>query len=101
GIVHVVAAFASVLHQRINKANLVKRSTKYTPRIDPQRQLDLRIKEETQYIPWTVQYLYSERMRWYLYAMLGRKDMADSHKALQLAQSELPDAAPFLVLRTG
>lgn len=89
GIVHVVAAFASVLHQRINKANLVKRSTKYTPRIDPQRQLDLRIKEETQYIPWTVQYLYSERMRWYLYAMLGRKDMADSHKALQLAQSEL------------
>ena len=28
-------------------------------------------------------------MRWYLYAMLGRKDMTDSHKALQLAQSEL------------
>lgn len=89
GIAHVVAAFTSVLHQRNNKANLVKRSTKYSPRIDPQRQLDLLIKGETQDIPWTVQYLYSERMRCYLYAMLGRKDMADSHKSLQLAQSEL------------
>lgn len=90
GLVHVAAAFASVFHQRINKARLVNKSVKYSPKIsDPQRQLDQRIEGETQYIPFTTQYLYTERMKWYLYALLGRKESMDSHKSLHLAQSEV------------
>ncbi|QDA57207.1 hypothetical protein [Thermomonas aquatica] len=90
GVVHAAAAFASVFHQRINKANLVKKSVKYSPKIsDPQRQLDQFVKGETRQIPHTVQYLYTERMKWYLFALLERKDTTDSHKSLQLAQSEL------------
>ncbi|WP_313642701.1 hypothetical protein [Stenotrophomonas sp.] len=91
GIVHIVAAFASVLHQRFMKAEtkLVKTSVRYGPKTDPQRHLDLRISRATLYIPWTVQYLYGERMKWYILALLARKSAADSHVNFQLAQSEL------------
>lgn len=42
GIAHLVASFASILHQRSSKAAVVKKSVKYTSSVaDPQRQLDL------------------------------------------------------------
>ena len=91
GIAHIVSAFASILHQRATKAKvkLVKKSVRYNPKVDPQRHLDQRINDKSPYIPWTVQYLYTERMKWYIYALLSRKDIADSHATFQLAQSEL------------
>lgn len=90
GIAHLISSFASILHQRSSKAALVKKSTKYTSSIaDPQRQLDLFISKKLQHIQLITQYIYSERMQSYLYALLKRKDKYDSYKALQLAQTEL------------
>jgi len=90
GIAHLVASFASILHQRSSKAAFVKKSVKYTSSVaDPQRQLDLFLSKKSRHIPLTTQYIYSERMKSHLHVLLNRKGIYDSYRALQLAQTEL------------
>ena len=90
GVVHVVAAFCSVLHQRKLKPNTEEISLKYNLLLDvPQKKLDAYITRKSKHLLYTAQFIYLERMKWYVNALLGRKDKADSHIAVQVAQSEL------------
>ena len=90
GIVHIVAAYCSVLHQRKLKSKPEKNSKKYgTKLIAPQKILDSYLSRRSTHIPWTVQFKYRERTKWYVHALLGRKHKADSHIAVQIAQAEL------------
>lgn len=98
GAVHVVAAFCSVLHQRKMKSKTGSTSRRYGSRsAAPQKLLDHYISRRATHLPWTAQFTYRERTRWYVHALLGRKDKADSHIAVQIAQSELSRAV-FMTL---
>ena len=98
GVVHVVAAFCSVLHQRKMKSKPERNSRRYGSKSSaPQKLLDQYIARRATHIPWTVQSTYLERTKWYVHALLGRKDKADSHIAVQIAQSELSRAV-FMTL---
>ena len=89
GLVHVVAAFCSVLHQRKLKTKPEKNSRRYGSRFSaPQKLLDAYIKGGATHIPSTVGFKYLERTRWYVHALLGRKHKADRHIAVRIAQSE-------------
>lgn len=93
GIVHVAAAFCSVLHQRKMKSKLPRNSRKYGLKSSaPQNLLDQFIAEGFKHFPLTAQYTYLQRTQWYVAALLNRKDRADSHLTLQLAQSQLSNA---------
>lgn len=90
GVVHVIAAFCSVLHQRKLKPGKKKTSLKYKLLFDaPQKKLDAHITGKSKHLLYTAQFIYLERMRWYVHALLDRKDKANSHVAVQVAQSEL------------
>lgn len=90
GLLHVVAAYCSVLHQRKLKSKPDKTSRKYGSKFAaPQKLLDEYIAGRAMHIPWTVKYTYLARTKWYVHALLGRKDKADSHQSVQSAQSEL------------
>ncbi|WP_182657451.1 hypothetical protein [Stenotrophomonas lacuserhaii] len=90
GVVHVIAAFCSVLHQRKINSKLAKQSRRYGPQFTtPQKQLDAYINRTSEHVPYTAQFAFRERTRWYVHALLGRKDKADAHIAVQIAQSEL------------
>ncbi|MBL8256434.1 MAG: hypothetical protein JNJ62_07525 [Pseudoxanthomonas mexicana] len=98
GVLHVVAAFCSVLHQRKVKSKPERNSKKYGAKFSaPQKLLDQYISLESTHIPWTVQFTYLKRIEWYVQALLGRKEKADSHLAVQIAQSELSKAV-FMTL---
>lgn len=89
GIVHVVAAFCSVLHQRKMKSKPVGNSKKYGAKLSsPQKQLDSFIADPETHFPLTAQYIYTERTKWYVEALLGRRHKADAHVALLIAQNE-------------
>ena len=93
GVIHVVAAYCSVLHQRKSKSKPEKNSKKYGQKYSaPQKLLDNYIARRSTHIPWTVQFKYAERTKWYVHAMLGRKHKADSHLAVRITQSELTRA---------
>lgn len=86
-VVHVVAAFCSVLHQRKLKSKPMK-SRRYGSKISsPQKQLDAFIEGKVTHLASTAWFIYSERTLWYTQAMLGRLGMASSHKPLQTAQA--------------
>jgi hypothetical protein len=90
GIAHVVAAYCSVLHQRKSKSKSEKKSRKYGSKLSsPQKLLDGYIARSTTHIPWTVGFIYMERTKWYVHALLGMKDKADSNLSVKIAQSEL------------
>lgn len=92
GVVHVIAAFSAILHQRKTKSNLTKTSKKYSQgNTTPQKQLDALISEktETDHLTWTTGFIYLERVTWYVHALLERKDKSDSHNAFQIKQSDL------------
>lgn len=89
GIVHVVAAFCSVLHQRKMKTKPLK-SRRYGHKLaSPQKQLDAFIAREEESIPTSATTIYRERTQWYIHALLGRKHMADNHLSMQAMQSML------------
>lgn len=93
GVVHVVAAFCSVLHQRKLKSRQTRNSRRYGSNTSaPQKVLDQFISRKFEHLPWTVQDIYIKRTRWYVSALLGRKDKEDSHRTAQIAQSELTNA---------
>ena len=90
GIVHVIAAFSSVLHQRKKKSKVIKSSRRYGLNITaPQKQLDAVLSKKLSHVPWTMYFVYAERTSWYVHALLGRKDKADSALNLKIAQSSL------------
>lgn len=90
GVVHVIAAFCSILHQRKTKYRLGNTSRRYSSTfLSPQNLLDKYSLHEPQDLPVTVRLIYKERTFWYLYALLGRKDKSDSDKAVHFHQSEL------------
>lgn len=91
-VVHVIAAFCSVLHQRKMKSK-PKTSRRYGPKlVSPQKQLDACIEGQDKQLAPTAWYIYSERTLWYSQAMLGRRHMAHSHKLLQTEQAKLNSA---------
>ena len=90
GVVHVIAAFCSILHQRKMKSKLGKKSRKYSLKTSsPQKLLDEYISNPKQGLPQTVQHIYTERVYWYVSAFVGMKDKYDSSKSFNIAQSEL------------
>ncbi|MCC4598243.1 hypothetical protein NRY95_02580 [Xanthomonas campestris pv. phormiicola] len=89
GIVHVVAAFCSVLHQRKMKSK-PKKSRRYGSKLAaPQKQLDAFIEGKEKHLAYTAWFIYSERTLWYSHAMLGRAHMTCSHRPLQPEQAKL------------
>lgn len=101
GVVHVAAAFCSVLHQRKMKSRPTRNSRKYGSKTSaPQKLLDQLISRTSEHLPWTVQDIYIQRTRWYVSALLDRKDKVDSHRIAQIAQSELSNAI-FMTLSHG
>lgn len=90
GVVHIVSAFCSILHQRKIKSKTGRKSRKYSSKLSsPQRLLDKYLSRETKHVPMTVVHIYQQRTKWYLTALLGRKDKFDSHMAAHISQSEL------------
>lgn len=90
GVVHVIAAFSAVLHQRKTKSKLTKTSKKYSQgNTTPQKQLDAVISKKSKHLTWTASFIYLERVTWYVHALLERKDKSDSHNAFQIKQSDL------------
>lgn len=90
GVVHVIAAFCSILHQRKMKSKIGKKSRKYSlKKSAPQKLLDEYMSNPKQGLPPSVQYIYTERVFWYGSAFLGRKDKYDSSKSLNITQSEI------------
>lgn len=89
GVVHVVAAYCSVLHQRKMKTKPAKKSRKYGLKLSsPQKQLDSFIANPKTHLPQTTQYIYGERTYWYVQALLGRRHKAKAHAPFQIAQAE-------------
>ncbi|MGE8224502.1 MAG: hypothetical protein ACN6RK_01830 [Stenotrophomonas sp.] len=92
GVVHVVAAFCSVLHQRKMKSK-PKTSRRYGSKlVSPQKQLDAFIEGKDKQLAPTAWFIYSERTLWYTHAMLCRTHLARSHKPLQTEQAKLNSA---------
>lgn len=90
GIVHVVAAFSSIRHQRKSKVRLGHHSKEYSAKIkSPQKILDAYESNTIHKMPYTVRYIYRERMLWYLCALTGRKEKFDSYSNLLIAQIKL------------
>jgi hypothetical protein len=89
GVVHLVAAYCSIRHQRKHNSKPRKTSKKYDSQLTAQSLLDEYIAGRATHIPGTVTFKYLTRTRWYVHALLQRKRRADSHIAVQIAQSEL------------
>lgn len=91
GIMHVVAAFCSILHQRKTRKKLTdKRSKRYESKHPtPQKQLDAFINGRAKQILFTARYLYIERTVWYGAVFSGTKEKYDRHLQFITAQTEL------------
>jgi len=105
GVIHIVAAFCSILHQRKVRTKLTKESKKYgsrpiakpdgsnkikAPKISsPQKLFDAYIRGAAKGIPFTAQHIYVERMTWYATVLSGKKDSYDSHLKFIIAQTDL------------
>ena len=88
-VVHVIAAFCSVLHQRKLKSKQ-KKSRRFGTKLNsPQKQLDAFIVGKAKYLASSASYIYSERTMWYTHAMLGRRHMYSSFRLIQLEQAKL------------
>jgi hypothetical protein len=89
GIMHIVAAFCSILHQRKTRTKLARPSKRYELRRSaPQKQLDSFINGRGKYLPFTTRYLYIERMVWYGTVFSGTKEKYDHHLQLIIAQTK-------------
>lgn len=89
GIVHIVAAFCSVLHQRKMKSKPMT-SRRYSSRlISPQKQLDAFIARKEKKLSPAASFIYGERTLWYTHALLGRAHATRSHRPLQTEQAKL------------
>lgn len=94
-VVHIVAAFCSVRHQRKMKSK-PKTSRRYSSKlIPPQKQLDAFINrkgEQLEPMPPMAWFIYSERTLWYTHALLNQATVMRSHQSLQTAQAKLLSA---------
>ncbi|MFK3844742.1 hypothetical protein [Stenotrophomonas sp. PS02297] len=89
GVVHVVAAFCSVLHQRKLKSKQ-KKSRRYGSKLSsPQKQLDAYLAGKEKYVAPPAQFVYCERTLWYCHALVGRAHVSASHMRVQAEQSKL------------
>lgn len=90
GIAHVVSAFCSIRQQRKSKIRIGLESKEYSAELkSPQNILDSFELKSINKIPYTIKYIYRERMLWYLYALTGRKEKYDSYTKFLILQLKL------------
>lgn len=91
GIVHIVSSYCAILHQRLTKDRLRKKSRRYDSKFfyEPQKQLDRYASKSLSHIPFSAGYLYREILERYLCMMSGTLVQHDYNKAIFVAQSRL------------